>query len=233
MMSLILSIKWTSVEKASMAGVSGVASHLCFFIYGEHHMKAPMIFRIYIALFMILLYVEIVVRDQAVSLGTIEAVEVSIAYVLSLLTSVTVYRKFFHRLRDFPGPFMASVTKLWQTMKTLDSQNHILLDDLYKRYGDFVRTGESSELISKGGCILIRSNFEGPSEITIFTPEVKWAIDGPTNQCNKAVWYDILLPLIALNTTRSKKEHDQRRRTWDHAFTVKGSAPSPEKQSDY
>ncbi|KAL9133026.1 MAG: hypothetical protein Q9175_005796 [Cornicularia normoerica] len=164
-------------------------------------MKAPMIFRIYIALFMILLYVEIVVRDQAVSLGTIEAVEVSIAYVLSLLTSVTVYRKFFHRLRDFPGPFMASVTKLWQTMKTLDSQNHILLDDLYKRYGDFVRTG--------------------PSEITIFTPEVKWAIDGPTNQCNKPVWYDILLPLIALNTTRSKKEHDQRRRTWDHAFTVK------------
>lgn len=65
-------------------------------------------------------------------------------------------------------------------------------------------------------------HIEGPTEITVFAPEVKWAVDGPTNQCNKAVWYDILLPLIALNTTRSKKEHDQRRRTWDRAFTLRG-----------
>ena len=73
-------------------------------------------------------------------------------------------------------------------------------------------------------------HLQGPTEVTIFTPEVKWAVDGPANQCNKAVWYDILLPLIALNTSRSKKEHDQRRRTWDHAFTLKGLAnPSPER----
>ncbi|KAL9122404.1 MAG: hypothetical protein Q9187_001041 [Circinaria calcarea] len=130
-----------------------------------------------------------------------ETLSVFAAYALSLLTSIVIYRKGFHRLRKFPGPFMAGVTKLWHTANTLDSQNHILLDGLHEKYGDFVRTG--------------------PTEITIFTPEVKWAVDGPANHCNKAVWYDILLPLIALNTTRDKKEHDHRRRIWDRAFTVK------------
>lgn len=63
----------------------------------------------------------------------------------------------------------------------------------------------------------------GPTEITVFTPEVKWAVDGPSNQCTKAVWYDILLPLVALNTNRSIREHDKRRRVWDRAVTVKGT----------
>ena len=73
--------------------------------------------------------------------------------------------------------------------------------------------------------VLTSETLKGPNEVTVFTPEVKWAVDGPTNRCDKAVWYDILLPLIALNTTRSKKEHDIRRRTWDHAFTLKGLLP--------
>ena len=125
-----------------MAAASGVASHLCFFIYGEHHMKAPILFRLYILLFLALLYVEIAVKKQNAFSGTKEAFEVFAVYTLSLLTSIVVYRKCFHRLRHFPGPFMAGVSKLWQTSKTLDSQNHVLLDRLYDEYGDFVRTGK-------------------------------------------------------------------------------------------
>lgn len=136
--------KWTLVEEVSMAAAGGIASHLCFFIYGEHHMKAPILFRLYIVLFSALLYAEIAVKNQNAYLGTKEAFEIFAAYTLSLLTSIFVYRKLFHRLSHFPGPFMASVTKLWQTTKTLDSQNHILLDSLHKKYGDFVRTGKQS-----------------------------------------------------------------------------------------
>jgi hypothetical protein len=226
--------EWIPVKEVSIAAASGVTSHLCFFIYGEHHMKAPILFRLYIVLFSVLLYAETAIKNQDAFLGGKEAFKISAAYTLSLLISIVIYRKFFHRLRHFPGPFMASVTKLWQTTKTLDSQNHILLDNLYRKYGDFVRTGKNSGISSDDICILTREqNTEGPSEITVFTPEVKWAVDGPTNQCNKAVWYDILLPLIALNTTRSKKEHDQRRRTWDRAFTLKGLAPHSQSYSDF
>ena len=63
---------------------------------------------------------------------------------------------------------------------------------------------------------------EGPNEITIFNPEAQIAINGSANLCSKAVWYDILLPLLAVNTTRSKMDHDRRRRIWNHAFTTEG-----------
>ena len=149
--------KWTSIEEVFIAAVTGVASHLFVFIHGEHHMRAPMIFRLYIALFSTLLYVEVVVKNEEVSDGAKEAVKIFTVYILSLLTSIAIYRKFFHRLRHFPGPSMASITKLWQTTKTLDSQNHILLDNLYEKYGDFVRTGKILKLSAQAACCLIRS----------------------------------------------------------------------------
>ena len=62
----------------------------------------------------------------------------------------------------------------------------------------------------------------GPTEVTIYSPEVLKVVDGPGNNCTKAVWYDILLPLTALNTTRDKPIHDQRRRVWNQGFTKKG-----------
>ena len=148
--------KWTSTEQVFIAAVTGVASHVFVFIHGEHHMRAPMIFRLYIALFSTLLYVETVVKSQEVSDGAKEAVKIFTVYILSLLTSIAVYRKFFHRLRHFPGPSMAGISKLWQTAKTLDSQNHILLDNLYEKYGDFVRTGKILELSAQAACCLIR-----------------------------------------------------------------------------
>lgn len=133
---------WTPVEEIFMAAASGVASHLCFFIRGEHHMRAPILLRVYAILFAALLYAEIAIKGEGIPQGTRNAVGVVFAYGVSLLTSILAYRRFCHRLRHFPGPAMASVTKLWQTFNTLDSQNHILLDDLHENYGDFVRTGE-------------------------------------------------------------------------------------------
>lgn len=140
-----------------MAAATGVASHLFLFIHGEHHMRAPMIFRLYIALFSTLLYVEIVFKSQEVSDGAKEAVKIFTVYILSLFASIAIYRKFFHRLRHFPGPSVASITKLWQTSKTLDSQNHILLDNLYEKYGDFVRTGKMLDFSAEAAYCLTRS----------------------------------------------------------------------------
>lgn len=139
---------WSLLQQASMAAASGVASHLCFYIHGEHHMKAPILFKFYTVLFFILLYGEVVVKDQGTFRGTTETLSISAAHTLSLLTSIAIYRIFFHRLRKFPGPFMAGVTKLWHTANVLDSQNHTLLDGLYEQYGDFVRTGKWTELPS-------------------------------------------------------------------------------------
>ena len=67
--------------------------------------------------------------------------------------------------------------------------------------------------------------FPGPNELTIFNPEVFAAMDGPGNVCKKAVWYDFLLPEVAVNTTRDIPMHDRRRRIWDRGFTTKGLSP--------
>lgn len=60
----------------------------------------------------------------------------------------------------------------------------------------------------------------GPNELSVFHPDILFAIDGKGNDCSKAPWYDLLLPQIALSTVRDKLQHDQRRRVWDHAFSI-------------
>jgi hypothetical protein len=68
--------------------------------------------------------------------------------------------------------------------------------------------------------------YVGPSEITVFNPDVLAAIDGPGNHCNKAVFYDALQPERLMNTERDKRLHAQRRRMWDQAFTAQGEFTS-------
>ncbi|KAF8849089.1 cytochrome P450 [Acephala macrosclerotiorum] len=78
-------------------------------------------------------------------------------YLLALFISMTVYRVFFHRLRHFKGPLGARISKIWHTWHVRHSQNHLVLDRLYREYGTFVRTG--------------------PEELTIFDPEALWAMN--------------------------------------------------------
>lgn len=177
----------------------GICSHHFYFKHGEHHMQAAAIMYLHAFLFAVLTYGKCSVLGT--HQGLLESTAVIGSYLTALFSSIVAYRKLFHRLRHFPGPPLASVSKLWHTSKTFTCKNHLILDDLHKKYGDFVRTG--------------------PTEVTVFKPEVKWAVDGPHNNCTKAVWYDILLPLVALNTNRSKSQHDQRRRAWDQAITMK------------
>ena len=123
------------------AAVVGIASHLGYYKQGEHHMKSPLIAQIYLIFFVILLLYQIQANDRQVMQGASKAFLVSASYTVSLLTSISVYRTYLHRLCGFPGPFMASISKIWHTLHVLDSKNHILLERLHEQYGDFVRTG--------------------------------------------------------------------------------------------
>ena len=179
----------------------GILSHRCIFKQGEWHMKTLSVLKYHIIAFVLALLVDLAYGSGNIMDSLWMSTLNMLIYISALLTSMIIYRKFFHRLRGFPGPWMAGITKLWHLYQCANSQNHLLLDKMYQKYGQFVRTG--------------------PEEITIFHPEVLRAVDGPGNSCTKAVWYDLLLPEIAVNTTRSKTEHDKRRRIWDHGFTTK------------
>ncbi|GLA10845.1 hypothetical protein AnigIFM62618_000443 [Aspergillus niger] len=122
-------------------------------------------------------------------------------YLLGLFSSILSYRLFFHRLNGFPGPRWASVSKIWHLWKTRRSQNHFFMAKLHAQYGDFVRTG--------------------PSEITVFHPDVFMAVDGPRSKCMKGEWYDLLHPDRSLVNARTSDIHRPRRRVWMQGFTSK------------
>lgn len=62
----------------------------------------------------------------------------------SLAVNIAVYRAFFHRLRHFPGPFGAKVSKFWAVWQTLKSKArwYQVTQRLHEEYGDYVRTGK-------------------------------------------------------------------------------------------
>ena len=147
-------------------------------------------------------------------------------YLSGLFASIIVYRTMLHPLRHFPGPTLAHVSKLWHVVHCLDSKNHLLLETLHQRYGDFVRTGAR---LPKNLTIIqsnIRMMFPGPNELTICAPNVLSAIlEGPSNSFSKPAWYDNLQPYIGLTNHRDRKVHEYHRRIWDHGFTTQGRLP--------
>ncbi|PYI01926.1 benzoate 4-monooxygenase cytochrome P450 [Aspergillus sclerotiicarbonarius CBS 121057] len=176
----------------ALGGALGVAMHHGLFIHGEWHVQAPNILLGHIVAFALL---HVFIDSSLISLSIITS------YLFSLLSSITIYRVFFHPLRHFPGPVGARITKLWHVWKVRDSRNYRVLEELHAQYGDFVRTG--------------------PNELTIFHPDIFMAIDGPKSNCIKAEWYDLLHPKLSLVTSRVKETHAARRRQWNRGFTSK------------
>ncbi|KAL8868768.1 MAG: hypothetical protein Q9174_004766, partial [Haloplaca sp. 1 TL-2023] len=153
-------------------------------------------------------------RDMTLSLA--------FAYAAALLGSMLIYRIFFHPLRHFRGPFMASVSKFWNVAHVSRSKNYRLMEDMRRSYGDFVRTGVFCILCGFAemdlSCGIENDCVQGPNEVTLFAPEAVRALDGAGTKCTKAVWYDILLPTVSLVTTRDQSLHNERRRIWEQAF---------------
>lgn len=52
-----------------------------------------------------------------------------------------VYYRYLHPLAKYPGPFIASLTDLWQTYQFMTLQQPYYLTKLHKKYGPIVRYG--------------------------------------------------------------------------------------------
>lgn len=57
------------------------------------------------------------------------------------IAGYAVYQVYFHPLARFPGPFLASVTDLWQVYQFLTLRQPYNLTELHGKYGQFVRYG--------------------------------------------------------------------------------------------
>jgi tryprostatin B 6-hydroxylase len=191
-----------------LGAFTGLIVHHGFFKHGEWHVHTPTI---------VVSHAVVFACSWTLSIytGTLNYILPSLGYLTILFTSIILYRSFFNRLSHtaIPGPWYAQVSKLWHVWAARKSKNYLVLDSLHKTYGDFVRTG--------------------PTEVTVFHPDVFWTIDGPKTDCIKSEWYDILHPNFSLVTSRVKSRHAKRRRQWNQGFSTKAVAQYEEKILKY
>ena len=199
----------------------GIASHLAVYIRKEHHLQAAILLRIYAVAYFVIWFGCIHLNGETPYSATISTTTMALSYCFGLFGSMITYRLFFHQLNSFPGPAGAKVSKLWHLWQVRRAKQYLVLHELHNKYGDFVRTGEFS--MQGGSRRGLFNAYAGPNEICVFRPEAVKSIHGYGSQCTKSAWYDMLKPYTAMNTTRSRLEHDKRRRAYESGLSIKGS----------
>lgn len=123
-------------------GILGLASHLLYFIHGEHHVQALRILKLCLLLPSLSLIGLTQLGGRQFSEAAAWTAWLTCAYVGALWTSMVVYRVFFHRLGGFPGPRLAKASKFYHSLCCYRMDNHQVRTRWHKQYGDFVRVGK-------------------------------------------------------------------------------------------
>jgi len=185
------------------AAVAGPLAHWAYFVRGEHDLEAANIARFHFTAAILVFFSKFQFEGLPARHAIWESFLLDSAYVVALFTSIVVYRIFFSPLRNLPGPLSMHVSKLVHVWETADPgrPNCQMLHELRARYGNVVRTG--------------------PSEVTLFGWEAYRQIHGSESTCERAAYYDILHPMVSLDTTRDTAAHHIRRKVWEPAFSIK------------
>lgn len=70
------------------------------------------------------------------------------AYIIWNIVYQIVYYRFFHPLRKFPGPFWASVTRLWLAYHNIKADETYVEEDMHKKLGPVLRISPTLLLVS-------------------------------------------------------------------------------------
>ncbi|KAH8810086.1 cytochrome P450 [Flagelloscypha sp. PMI_526] len=137
----------------------------------------------------------------SINLALWHALAKGASFHIGLWGSVVIHRLFFHRLRCFPGPRLAKLSRfyvMWTTTRRV--QQHLETDILHKRFGDFVRIG--------------------PRELSICRASAIPALYGPQTRCRKSPYYGVTATNPGLNYIRDPLEHKRQRRAWDRGLNA-------------
>lgn len=120
----------------------GVTSHLAYFIHAKHlFYHSTFIFFCFLLAPITSFLVLIKIADYSFreALSIVGVTWWSFTGVLWL--SMGIYRAFFHRLGEYPGPFLARLTQLWRVGRNIRGENYLVMDELHRKYGEYVRVG--------------------------------------------------------------------------------------------
>ena len=112
-------------------------------------------------------------------------VEIASAWFLLYCIACGIYNRYFHPLRNFPGPFLPSVTTLWYAHTVRWGHASKVQRPLHHKYGDIVRIAPNLLAIANAGAL---ETIYGPKNgkvwrkahfYTSFTPRIPGSrIDG-------------------------------------------------------
>ncbi|UZJ53652.1 hypothetical protein CBS101457_002972 [Exobasidium rhododendri] len=123
---------------------------------------------------------------------------------------MSVYRVLLHPLRKVPGPLSSKLSMWTWVLSDWFGSRAIKMQTLHRKYGDEVRVG--------------------PREISCSDPVALQIIYGPTGASAKSTrgpWYGAqsMIPHVhSLQNEPTIPKHNQRRRDWDPAFSLKSLA---------
>lgn len=174
-------------------GVLGVLGHLMVFIKIDPIETTPNLALAALITPAILSLVLNTLLDYSPLQATLTAALWFSSYVGGVFLSMLIYRLFFHRLRHYPGPFLAKITQLHHIAMVFERADHFrYLDKLHQQYGEYVRIG--------------------PNKLSIADPDIVDIAHGPNTKFNKAEWYQAGKPLTTLHQMTDRALHDKRRR---------------------
>lgn len=131
-----------------VAALFGVLSHLLYFIRGEHHTKAILMFKLFVLVPLTMWVVLVHFFYFSLVQGGLLSCSVIAAYLGAMFSSMIIYRSFFHRLHRFPGPPLVKTSKLVHFLSLRKLDNFRKLNRWHQKYGNFVRIGQSRLLSS-------------------------------------------------------------------------------------
>ncbi|GAB7338673.1 hypothetical protein MBLNU457_5399t3 [Dothideomycetes sp. NU457] len=119
-----------------------------------------------------------------------------------LLVSYVVYQRFFHPLAKVPGPYWASITRLWMIKHSRDGDMHRTMIALHEKHGSLVRTG--------------------PNEVSVADPAAIKQIYGAGTKFEKSDWYSVWQGhrTFDLFAERKSKVHGQQRKLVSRPYAM-------------
>ncbi|KAE8138750.1 cytochrome P450 [Aspergillus pseudotamarii] len=189
-----------NIQKSSAIAL-GLVSHWGFFVHGERDLGAANIARFHLLGTSLLIFAKVRLESVPIQDALRGTVTLLSLYAGTLFFSILVFRLFWSPLNHIQGPLSLRLTKLTHVWKQARFRNCEVLHELHKQYGDIVRTG--------------------PNEVTLFGTEAYYKVHGKDSECGRAAYYDLLHPMVSLDTTRDPAVHAYRRKIWDQAFSMR------------
>jgi len=195
--------------------VAGAATYTFYFHHGERHLFPWRYVRgVLLLQCLTTAAIKSLEPDNNLFASASQAGKLVGHFLFGLYASLLIFRLFLNPLNKFPGAFMARLTGFHHVFDVgRDFDMFLKLQEKHRKWGDFVRIG--------------------PNTLSVAHPDVVRVALGGQSKCSKAPWYSVEHPHYSMHSTRSRADHDARRRIWSGAFSDKALRGYEERVQKY